>query len=278
MAYRDRVTRAKKVHPGPGREHLGWWYRPEVLVCGIRGHAAPVANAKATLPEHSALVATTTDGRRLARCLRCEAWIDAPPEGATATVLAPLAELDLPRRGEPLRDAVIVRIIAVERAVHAVAFTLAAVGLWLLEADLPGLQSTARRLTRGATGGLAGPGQVASRDIISRQLTRLLTLQRHTLLVLTVTATVYAVVEGVEAVGLWFERRWAEYLTALATAGFLPFEVRELIRRVTVVRVGALVVNLAVLAWLVWRKRLFGIGPAAGHLDEVVAENRTQTS
>jgi uncharacterized membrane protein (DUF2068 family) len=96
--------------------------------------------------------------------------------------------------------------------------------------------------------------------------------------VLTVTATVYAVVEGVEAVGLWFERRWAEYLTALATAGFLPFEVRELIRRVTVVRVGALVVNLAVLAWLVWRKRLFGIGPAAGHLDEVVAENRTQTS
>ena len=37
--------------------------------------------------------------------------------------------------------------------------------------------------------------------------------------VLAVTAVIYAVVEGVEAVGLWRERRWAEYLTAIATAG-----------------------------------------------------------
>jgi uncharacterized membrane protein (DUF2068 family) len=230
------------------------------LVCGIRGHAALAAEAVTTLPEQSALVATTTDGRRLARCLRCDAWIDAPLDGTAKAVLAPLERLSMPRRGPALREALILRIIAVERAVHSVVFTLAAVGLWLLEAGLPGLQSTARRLTRGATGGLAGPGQVASRDIISRQLTRLLTLQRHTLLVLSVTATIYAVVEGIEAVGLWLERRWAEYLTALATAGFLPFEVRELIRRVTVVRIGALVINLAVLGWLVWRKRLFGVG------------------
>ncbi len=67
-------------------------------------------------------------------------------------------------------------------------------------------------------------------------------------------------VEAVEAVGLWHERRWAEYLTALATAGFLPFEVDELIKRVTVFRVSALVINGAILVWLVWKKRLFGIG------------------
>jgi uncharacterized membrane protein (DUF2068 family) len=221
---------------------------------------APVTLAKAVRPEHADLVATTTEGRRLARCLRCDAWIDAPAEHATLDVLPPRDELAVPRRGEALREALIVRLIAVERAVHAVVFTLGAVGLWLLEAGLPGLQSAARRLTHNATAGLAGPGQVASRDIISRELTRLLTLQRHTLLVLSVTATVYAVVEGVEAVGLWLERRWAEYLTALATAGFVPFEVRELIRRVTVVRTGALVLNLAVLVWLVWRKHLFGLG------------------
>ena len=55
-------------------------------------------------------------------------------------------------------------------------------------------------------------------------------------------------VEAVEAVGLWHERRWAEYLTALATAGFLPFEIDELIKRVTVFRVSALVINVAILA------------------------------
>jgi uncharacterized membrane protein (DUF2068 family) len=73
------------------------------------------------------------------------------------------------------------------------------------------------------------------------------------------TAIVYSVVEGVEAVGLWLEKRWAEYLTAVATAGFLPFEVHELTKRVTVLRVTALVVNVAILVWLVRRKRLFGV-------------------
>jgi uncharacterized membrane protein (DUF2068 family) len=273
------VTRPKRreEHPGPGHERLGWWYRPELMVCGIRGHVAPVTSARSTRPEHGALVATTTDGRRLARCLRCDAWIDAPPDQAPQPELAPLEQLEIPRRGERLREAVIVRIIAVERAVHAIVFTLAAIGLWLLEAGLPGLQSAARHLTQGATGGLAGPGQVASRDIISRQLTRLLSLHRHTLLVLTLTATVYAVVEGTEAVGLWFERRWAEYLTAVATAGFLPFEVRELIRRVTVVRVGALVLNLAVLAWLVWRKQLFGIAAHGEDADDPLGPFRASS-
>ena len=78
-------------------------------------------------------------------------------------------------------------------------------------------------------------------------------------------------VEGTEAVGLWYEQRWAEYLTALATAGFLPFEVHELTNRVSVLRVSALVINLAVLVYLVWRKHLFGIGGRPPVEDRVAA-------
>jgi uncharacterized membrane protein (DUF2068 family) len=234
------------------------------MVCGFRDHVAPVRSAKTVLPEHRAIVTTTPDGRRLARCLRCDAWLDAPVESATIETLAPLRALEVPRRGERLREAVVVRLIAIDRGIHCVIFSLAAVGLWLLEADLPGLQRTADRLTNTGNAGLAGPGQTASRDVITRQLEHLLHLDKHGLLVLAVTATIYAVLEGAEAVGLWFERRWAEYLTALATAGFLPFEVHELAKRVTAVRVGALILNVAVLVWLVWRKHLFGLG---GHED-----------
>ena len=65
---------------------------------------------------------------------------------------------------------------------------------------------------------------------------------RHdTIRLLLVVAVAYAVVEGTEAVGLWFEKRWAEYLTVLATAGFLPLELHELTVRVTVLRVLALI-------------------------------------
>jgi uncharacterized membrane protein (DUF2068 family) len=69
----------------------------------------------------------------------------------------------------------------------------------------------------------------------------------------------YAAVEGIEAVGLWLQKRWAEYLTFLVTASFLPLEVYELIHKFTPFKVLALIINLAIVAYLLHAKRLFGI-------------------
>jgi hypothetical protein len=54
-------------------------------------------------------------------------------------------------------------------------------------------------------------------------------------------------------------KRWAEYLTFVATGIFLPYEISELIQRVSPFKVVAITINLAVLAYLLWAKRLFGI-------------------
>jgi len=234
------------------RPHLPeWWQNPEVLTCGLRGHVLGITDD----PAWSHLEAITTDGDQLGRCLRCDDWI---PAGAAPRV--PLDPDAVPRRGRALRDAITLRLIALERAVHSIVFAIAAVGLLLLRLHLPGVQAAARQLTTYRSGGFAGPGQAASQSTLIHYADRVLHLHRGTLGVLAVAAAVYAVVEGTEAVGLWHERRWAEYLTALATAGFLPFEVDELAKHVSVVKVAALVINLAVLVYLVWRKHLFGIG------------------
>lgn len=253
---------------GDRRGRFEWWQRPETLVCGVRGHVVPAMGAGRIAPGWSHLVATTSDGMRLGRCLRCDAWLPAPGGVASLDDLDPK---DVPRRGRSLREAIILRLIAVERAVHSVAFGLAAVGLFMLRFDLSGLQSTARQLTRNANGGFAGPGQAASQSVLVRELERLLNLRRGTLGLLAVAAVVYCLLEGTEAVGLWLERRWAEYLTALATAGFLPFELEELTKRVSAVRIGALVLNVVVLVYLVWRKHLFGIGGRRTEEDRVAA-------
>ncbi|MHB8572626.1 MAG: DUF2127 domain-containing protein [Candidatus Dormibacteria bacterium] len=73
-------------------------------------------------------------------------------------------------------------------------------------------------------------------------------------------ATLYGLLELTESVGLALRRRWAEYLTALATAFFVPFEAYELAVRLTVFRLAALLVNVAAVVYLVWRKRLFAGG------------------
>lgn len=71
-----------------------------------------------------------------------------------------------------------------------------------------------------------------------------------------VGALLYAVLFTVEGVGLWLEKRWAAYLTVIATSLFVPVEVFALARHVSAPRAAALVVNLAVVVYLVHHLRI----------------------
>jgi len=76
-------------------------------------------------------------------------------------------------------------------------------------------------------------------------------------------ALAYAALFAVEGVGRWRQRVWAEYLTIVATMSFIPFEVYQLTRRFTPVRLGALVVNVAIVGYLVIRRVRAGRGESA---------------
>lgn len=243
----------------PWSRRRGRRWHPETLTCAFEGHVAPAATVREVGPQHRLVAMTTDDGIRFARCLRCDAWILADPAGVASEQLPPLADIKVPQRGKALRDAIVLKVIAADRALHAFVFTLVAVTVLILELHLAPVQGQIRRFLDDTQSGVAGTGQGASQSFVVRQLQHLAGVHRHTLVLLLWTATAYAVIEGVEAVGLWRQRRWAEYLTALATAGFLPLEIHELAKRVSVGRVGALIVNLAVLGYLLWAKRLFGI-------------------
>ncbi|MFN8019089.1 MAG: DUF2127 domain-containing protein [Acidimicrobiales bacterium] len=246
-------------------------WHTETWVCSMRGHVAPASRVRTLRGQDRRLGVDLPDGDRLARCLRCDVWLDVPipsAKAAAADVLPGLDDLPKPRRGKVLQDAVLLRLIAINKGVHAVAFGILAVVLGILLLKLPGLQSTARDLDHSITSTVAETGQQASRADISRWLHRVTGLHRSALTVLFVTAVLYCVIESIESIGLWRERRWAEYLTALATFGLLPFEIRELVERVTVFRISALVVNVAILVWLVWAKHLFGVRGGAKTLEE----------
>jgi uncharacterized membrane protein (DUF2068 family) len=74
---------------------------------------------------------------------------------------------------------------------------------------------------------------------------------------LAVSAIAYAALEGTEGVGLAMRRRWAEYLTVIATGVLIPFETYEVTFHPSLFKVGALLLNLAVVGYLAYRKRLF---------------------
>lgn len=67
-----------------------------------------------------------------------------------------------------------------------------------------------------------------------------------------VAAFCYAGLGALEAIGLYLEKAWGEYLTLIITGSFLPLEIHEILRRLTYVRVGLLVANILVLLYLLW--------------------------
>ncbi len=89
-----------------------------------------------------------------------------------------------------------------------------------------------------------------------------------------IAVLVYGLLELVEATGLWLGKRWGEYFSVAVNSVFIPLESYELIDRVTVFKVAALIVNLAAESWLIWRKRLFG---ARGGEAAYRAEHRSHS-
>ena len=64
----------------------------------------------------------------------------------------------------------------------------------------------------------------------------------------------YAALFLTESLGLWFRKRWAEWLTLIITASFVPFEVWEIIHRASVAKVLVLVLNIAAVIYLAIRR------------------------
>src|SRR5277367_2403803 len=74
----------------------------------------------------------------------------------------------------------------------------------------------------------------------------------HALRIVTLS---YAAVFAVEGIGLWMQKRWAEWLTTIITGSLIPLEVWELIFRPNIGKALIILTNIAVVAYLVWHVR-----------------------
>lgn len=226
--------------------------------CARRGH---LTYAPTEQHLRQRLHADTPEGEAW-RCLRCGDFVLGPPHGS-----GPASEAPLVARGRRLRDVFILRLLALERAARGVLLLLIAYLIWrfsgssgslrqVFESDLPLLQPLADNY-----------GYDLNQSPIVATIRRLFEIRPETLVWVSVALVVYAVLQLTEGVGLWLGKRWAEYLTVVATSAFLPLEIYELSERVTPLRVTALVINLAAVVYLVVAKRLFGVRGGAAAVE-----------
>lgn len=66
---------------------------------------------------------------------------------------------------------------------------------------------------------------------------------------------VYAGLFLTEGIGLWLEKRWAEWLTVIITSSLIPIEIYEIYRHPTAIKLAVLLINIAIVAYLLYRIR-----------------------
>jgi uncharacterized membrane protein (DUF2068 family) len=143
--------------------------------------------------------------------------------------------------GRPLR------IIAVFKFTQAALVLV--IGLGALELLRPGIAARAQHWVDALA-------VSADRRAVQRLLVSLISgLSSRRLEVFGIGAFLFATLFTIEGVGLWLARRWAEYLTVVASLLFVPVEVFEVTRRMSSSHLAALTVNLAVAAYLILRLR-----------------------
>jgi uncharacterized membrane protein (DUF2068 family) len=212
------------------------------------------------------------DGMRWYRCLRCDSWLPIPPPDpaqATRDHLPPLEEVDLPLRGKPLRDKIVLRLIAIDRAIHFIVLGLLAIAVFLFASHQADLHHRFYKVLNDLQIAFGGNPSHPRKSGLLHDVDQLFTLQSSKLRLAGLGIAAYAALEGAEAIGLWLQKRWAEYLTFIATTLLLPIELYELAHRITPFKVVALIVNIAIVVYLLFAKRLFGLRGGAAAEEEL---------
>jgi uncharacterized membrane protein (DUF2068 family) len=269
MATDTRADPDARLPPGTVKpKRLRPRFHYELLACGTAGHEL-VGTDVADLAGADPLLVRDHGEERWYRCLRCDSWVVlGPPAHPARERMPPREEIELPLRGKPLRDKIVLRVIAVDRALHFVVLVLLAVAVFAIANDQASLRATFYRVVTDLQTSLGGTAHATRGGFVGR-IEELLGQRQGALKAAAAVLAAYGLLEGVEAVGLWLQKRWAEYLTFLATALLLPLEVYELTQKLSPFKIVALIVNIAVVIYLLFAKRLFGLRGGARAEEEL---------
>jgi uncharacterized membrane protein (DUF2068 family) len=218
--------------------------------CGRHGHIT----FRPTEKHLAERLAAETPAGQAWRCLRCGLYVPGEPHSS-----GPAEDATIVLRGRALKDAFILRLLAVERLLRGVLLLAVAYGIYKFDGQKSRLQSLIDTYVP-----LLNP--IAQRLHVDFQATspirfieKALAYEHATLMWVTAAITAYAALQFAEGIGLWLLKRWGEYVAVVGTGGFVPLEAFEVIEGASPVKVAALLINIAAVFYLVWSKRLFGM-------------------
>jgi len=215
--------------------------------CGRVGHVTYAPDE----PHLREQMHSSTASAELWQCLRCGTYVPGVPDGSGPAIDAPFI-----KRSKQIRADMFLKLFSIERAIRVVIFGGVAYGIWryansrtiaaAIRRDIPIVRDFARQL-----------GFTLNHSLLEK-IRSLLHVSSSNLRLLALGVTGLAIVSAIESFALWQAKRWGEYFAATVTALGLPFEIYELSKAVTVTKIILFALNLLLLGYLVYSRRLFG--------------------
>jgi uncharacterized membrane protein (DUF2068 family) len=218
--------------------------------CSRKGHVTYAP----TEPQLRARLEASTPLGEAWRCLRCGTYVLGPPHSTGPAENAPVL-----LRGKALRSAFILRFLAIERFARGLLVALLGVAVLQLKSSRVSIRDILEKDLKAGKPLFDQLGWNATDSGLIHAIEKLLNAQASTLNLVAAFLMLYGLLQLIEGVGLWMLKRWGEYFAVVATSLFLPLEVYELSEKVTALRLGAFLLNLAAVAYLLLSKRLFGL-------------------
>lgn len=91
---------------------------------------------------------------------------------------------------------------------------------------------------------------VGKREIIKTALTHVLSISTTKMQLGALVALIYAAVNAIEAVGLWYQKAWATILVTGIVGLTIPIEIYEIIEKASIVKFCIFAINLAMFIYL----------------------------
>jgi len=218
--------------------------------CARRGHVTYAPDE----PEFRAKLEADTPLGDAWRCLRCGTYVLGEPHGTGPAEDAPIL-----LRGKALRAAFILRLLAIERWVRGAILLLLAAAVFKLKSTQASIKQYVDRDLKALKPFFDQIHFNVSDSATIHAIEKVLNAKSSTLNLIAFGILFYALLQVVEGIGLWVLKRWGEYVAVVGTTLFIPLEVYELTDKISWLKVGALLVNVAAVLYLVLSKRLFGV-------------------
>jgi uncharacterized membrane protein (DUF2068 family) len=218
--------------------------------CARKGHVTYAPDE----PELRARLEADTPLGDAWRCLRCGTYVLGEPHGSGPAENAPVL-----LRGKQLRSAFILRALAIERWVRGLILILLAAAVFKLKSTRVSVKEL---FDKDLTALKPFFNQIhfnVSDSATVNSIQKVLNAKPSTLNLIAFGILLYGLLQVLEGIGLWSLKRWGEYVAVVGTTQYIPFELYEIVEKVSWLKITILVINIAAVLYLLLSTRLFGL-------------------